>query len=449
MSKKTLHSANTHSPRSHAAALNWAKLAIAATLASAPLAIAEEQPAKPVLTELSLTVKEIYDSNVFGSEYNLAGFDEVANVESWVTAVAPKATVNLLSAFGIDGGSVSALDVGYAGVYSFYHSAPDESNQRHNFINSLKYKSGAWSASLDNTLTYVDGDTTTPHFSTSSAYGSASARERREQFQDRGKFEVRYDDELWFARAVGSLLYYDLRTEQHRAVAEYAGWQNYVDRSDANAGFDFGYKAAQTWALTTGYRYGSQFQDKLPSDIRPDGKHSNSHYHRVLVGVEGKILPWLKVDLQAGPDFRSYEDSAYIGINGDSHTWFYSDASLTATLGKNDTLTLSNKIWNFVSSTGVATYRDSTYSLGYKHKFNSALSATAGIRVLGSAYDAPTVRNDWLYTYSLGLQYTVNKHVSLTADYARTQADNRLDEALTPGREFNQDLITLGVRVAL
>ena len=52
---------------------------------------------------------------------------------------------------------------------------------------------------------------------------------------------------------------------------------------------------------------------------------------------------------------------------------------------------------------------------------------------------------------SVGPDYPlmVDCYMSLTADYARTQADNRLDEALTPGREFNQDLITLGVRVAL
>ena len=285
----------------------WAKLAILTALASSSLALAQEKPVKPapVISELSLTFLERRDSNVFGTDYQVPGVRSVANIASWVTIVSPKVSLNLIPAFGLEGGALTSLSVGYSGDASFYHSASTETNVRNNFIQSLKIKTGSWSSSFDNTLTYVAGADETPQYSLLSAYGSASARERREQFQDRAKVTLRYDTESWFTRFTGSLLYYDLRTQVHKAAGAYTGWQNYVDRNDLNSGLDFGLKVAPTWALTTGYRYGAQYQQALPLEVRADGKHNNSHYSRFLVGLEGKLLPWLKIDYQIGPDFRS------------------------------------------------------------------------------------------------------------------------------------------------
>ncbi len=420
-------------------------LALAATAGLATSALAEKPAA---LTELSVTVKETYDSNVYGTEFNptLAGLPEVADVESWVTVISPKAVLNLRSALGLgDNSAVTAFNIGYAADYAFYHSASSETNQRHNFSQQLKTKSDAVTFSLDNTFTYVDGKSTTPQYGLLNAYGSASSRERKEQFQDRAKLQLRYDADAWFVRAVANVLYYDLKTQLHQPTGTYVGYQNYIDRQDLNAGIDVGAKLNKNVSLWTGYRYGAQGQDDLPwSQV-----DSASKYSRLLVGVEGKLASWLKVDLQAGPDFRTFDNAtATRGIAEKNHTWLYTEASATADLSANDSLVLAHKIWNFVSSTGVASYRDSTYGLTLRHKFSPALSGNLGFRILGSDYALPTVRKDWFYTYSAGLRYDVDKNWALTVDYARNEARNKLDHTAFPGRTYSQDILTFGLRAA-
>jgi len=420
-------------------------LALAATAGLATSALAEKPAA---LTELSVTVKETYDSNVYGTEFNptLAGLPEVADVESWVTVISPKAVLNLRSALGLgDNSAVTAFNIGYAADYAFYHSASSETNQRHNFSQQLKTKSDAVTFSLDNTFTYVDGKSTTPQYGLLNAYGSASSRERKEQFQDRAKLQLRYDADAWFVRAVATVLYYDLKPQLHQPTGTYVGYQNYIDRQDLNAGIDVGAKLNKNVSLWTGYRYGAQGQDDLPwSQV-----DSASKYSRLLVGVEGKLASWLKVDLQAGPDFRTFDNAtATRGIAEKNHTWLYTEASATADLSANDSLVLAHKIWNFVSSTGVASYRDSTYGLTLRHKFSPALSGNLGFRILGSDYALPTVRKDWFYTYSAGLRYDVDKNWALTVDYARNEARNKLDHTAFPGRTYSQDILTFGLRAA-
>jgi len=420
-------------------------LALAATAGLATSALAEKPAA---LSELSVTVKETYDSNVYGTEFNptLAGLPEVADVESWVTVISPKAVLNLRSALGLgDDSAVTAFNIGYAADYAFYHSASSETNQRHNFSQQLKTKSDAVTFSLDNTFTYVDGKSTTPQYGLLNAYGSASSRERKEQFQDRAKLQLRYDADAWFVRAVANVLYYDLKTQRHQPTGTYVGYQNYIDRQDLNAGIDVGAKLNKNVSLWTGYRYGAQGQDNLPwSQV-----DSASKYSRLLVGVEGKLASWLKVDLQAGPDFRSFDNAtATRGIAEKNHTWLYTEASATADLSANDSLVLAHKIWNFVSSTGVASYRDSTYGLTLRHKFSPALSGNLGFRILGSDYALPTVRKDWFYTYSAGLRYDFDKNWALTVDYARNEARNKLDHTAFPGRTYSQDILTFGLRAA-
>ena len=399
------------------------------------------------LTELSVTVKESFDSNVFGTERNptLAGLPETADVDSWVTTVSPKVVFNARAALGLgDDSAISALNFGYAGDYAFYHSASTETNQRHNFTQQLKGKSGAVSFSVDNSLIYVDGKSATIQYGTTSAYGTASSRERKEQLQDRAKIVFRIDTDSGFVRLNGTILYYDLKTQLRQPVGSYTGWQNYIDRHDANVGIDYGYKLNKDLSIYAGYRYGQQKQDKLPWTA----VHNDSTYDRFLLGIEGKLAPWLKIDFQAGPDYRSYDDATNLGLVGKKHTWLYTDGSITADLSKNDSLTFTNKIWHWVSSTGTTAYRDSSYALSYKHKFSSQLSGTLGFRALGSDYDLPATRKDWLYSYSAGLRYDINKQYAVTVDYARTEANNKLSDVTYPGREYSQDLLTVGLRAA-
>jgi len=419
-------------------------LALAASVGLAATTFAEKPAA---ISELSVTIKESFDSNVFGTERNptLAGLPEIADVDSWVTTVSPKVGLNLRPVLGLgDDSAITALSLGYTGDYAFYHSASTETNQRHTFTQQLKGKSGSVSFSVDNAFLYVDGKSATVQYGTTSAYGTASSRERKEQFQDRAKAVLRIDTESGFVRFNATALYYDLKTQLRQPVGSYTGWQNYIDRHDANLGVDYGYKLNKDLSLYAGYRHGQQKQAKLPWTP----VHNDSTYDRFLLGIEGKLAPWLKIDFQAGPDYRSYDDATNLGLVGKNHTWLYTDGSITADLSKNDSLTFTNKIWHWVSSTGTTAYRDSTYALSYKHKFSDQLSGTLGFRALGSDYDLPATRKDWLYTYSAGLRYDINKRYALTADYARTEAKNKLSDLTYPGREYSQDLLTIGLRAA-
>jgi hypothetical protein len=428
--------------------LNLIRFALSTAAIAGPAAFVHAADAKPSpLSELSLTLKESYDSNIFGTSQNptLAGLPQLADVSSWITTLSPKIGLNLKSALDLPAdSSIAALSLTYSGDYAFYHSAPTESNQRHNLSQQLKTKADATTFSLDNSFVYVDGRSATTQYGNTSAYGTGTTRERKEQFQDRAKLVLRYDSDVWFARAVGSLLYYDLHTQQHQATGVYTGWQNYADRSDINGGGDLGYKASKDLSLWAGYRYGQQKQSSFAWDLR----HNDSNYNRALLGVEGKLASWLKVDAQIGPDFRTYTDTAHSGITGDKHTWLYSEANATADLSKDDSLVFTNKVWHWVSSTGLTAYRDSAYALTYTHKFSSAFSANAGLRTLGSDYDAPATRKDWLDTYSFGARYAFTSKLSLAADYAHTHARNRLSDVTYPGREFSQDQVSLALRLA-
>ncbi|MFT3828144.1 MAG: outer membrane beta-barrel protein [Opitutaceae bacterium] len=424
----------------------FARLLLVGTSAGLAATVFAEKP--KALSELSVTVKETFDSNVFGTERNptLAGLPALAEVDSWVTTVSPKVVFNAREALGLASDSaLTAFNLGYAGDYAFYHSASTETNQRHNFTQQLKGKSGDVSFAFDNSFIYVDGKSATNQYGLTSAYGTGTTRERKEQIQERAKAVLRFDNESpYFFRAVATVLYYDLQTQLRQPTGSYTGWQNYVDRQDLNIGADIGYKATKDLSLYAGYRYGEQQQDALPwSPV-----HNDSTYHRFLVGLEGKVAPWLKVDFQAGPDYRDYTDVANLGRIGDSETFVYTDGSITADFSKADSLTFSNKIWHWVSSTGVTAYRDSAYVLTYKHKFSGQLSGTLGFRALGSDYDLPATRKDWIYTYSAGLRYDINKQYAVTADYAYTSGDNKRSNVTYPGREFHQNLLSFGLRAA-
>lgn len=411
-------------------------------LLGASLLSAAAKPAK-VFSELSVAAKESYDNNVYATSFNQTGFKPVADVYSYVTTVSVKATAELSSVLGLPSeGPLTSFGLAYSGDYSYYHNASSENNERHNLTVSLKAKEGAWSSNLENMVTFVDGSSSTVQFKTNSSFATALVRERRKQIQDRLKYSTKYDAEQWFFRPTGQVLYYDLMTDKHQATGNYVGWQNYVDRYDMNIGADFGYKLRKDLALVAGYRFGSQSQDSYSWDAR----HNDSTYHRVLFGIEGKLAPWIKVEFLAGPDYRKYKDAKNLGLTGDRHTFAYTEGNLTAELSATDSITVTNKVWHWVASTGLTAYRDSLYGISFKHKFNSKLSSVFGAKLQTSLYDAPAVRKDWLYTFSAGARYDLDKNTSFNFEYQIGRDRNRLDEYLAPGRDYNQDIVSAGFK---
>ena len=387
----------------------------AAVATNAPAAKPEAAPAaakdaaavtkvtKPAwLSEISLSVKESYDNNVYlnsvSQEYldskGLKG-ESKKEIGSFITSVSPKVAFNLAPALGTDG-LLETISVGYAPEFVKYHNQDAESYNAHKISTGIKGKSGDISLNLENGFSYVDGAKEGTVFpgSLSSAYATAASRERKSQFQDRSKFSARFDQDSWFVRPTASLLWYDFGTDQKNPAAATtpSGYQNYADRYDVNGGVDFGYKLNKDVAATLGYRYGHQYQQQY-SFYK---ESSSSDYQRVLLGFEGKPLSWLKVELQGGPDFRSYEDNTATHTSPvtDKHrTTYYGEAAITADLTKSDAIAIKYRAFQWVSSTGRVPYFDSLYDLSYKHKFTSKLTAEVGGRLSTSDYNMGNISN--------------------------------------------------------
>lgn len=453
-------------------------LATATQAADASAAAPAPALVKPAwLTDLSLGLREGYDDNIFlggAKAKDIAGFtpasdgsvEALKNRSSWITTVSPKVGVNFAPLLG-DQKVLQVLALGYAPDFITYHDHSSESYNAHRIAATVKGKSDHVSFNLENGFNYINGSKEGPSYpnSLNSAYATAAARERREQYQDRSKFSLQYDQEQWFLRPVASLLYYDLQTDK-RATTTAQGYQNYADRYDVNGGLDVGYKLDKNVAVTLGYRYGHQYQEEYSHAIDPFGQSSTSDYQRVLAGVEGKPLNWLTVSVQGGPDFRSYADTAPVH---DRHpVKYFGVASLTADITAKDSISFKYQQWQWVSSTGKVPYFDSTYDLSYARKLTDKLSLTLGGRLLtsdytsGLAYSAANFnpqtapsnkRDDWFYTLSIGVRYAITPNLSADLAYAydlgRNNQDNLGNRATgTPvgeTREFDHQLVSLGV----
>ena len=424
------------------------------------------------LTDLSVGIREGYDDNVYlggaDKQYLPAKYTvpagSVAAVEgheSFVTTLSPKVGVDFAKGLGKQS-ILQVLSLSYAPDIVRYSDASTEDYTAHRLAAAIKGKVDDLSFKLDEGFTYIDGSKYGPTYpgGFSSAYASGVLRERRDQTQDRATAALQYDQEAWFLRPTASLLYYDLNTKQ---LAGVTGYQNYADRYDVNGGADLGYKAQKDLALTLGYRYGHQEQDKFPAKVDPFGLASDSDYQRVLLGLEGKPLSWLDAKVQAGPDFRKYADTA--PVSDDSPTKYYGEATLAATPTKADTVTFNYRQWQWVSSTGKVPYYDSNFDLAYKRKLTAQLSGNIGARLQSSDYTSgntisgtaakpvatTNLRNDWYYTFSTGLKYAFTASLSADLAYAINLARNEQDglpAAQSPEskREFNDQIASVGVQ---
>ena len=401
------------------------------------------------LTDLALGVKETYDNNIFGVS-GLAAKEQ----GSWITTVSPKIGFNFAPFLG-DQTVVKALTFGYAPEFATYHDEPSESYTAHRLVNTLKGKADAFSFDMENSFNYINGSdeghTWSPPYNVASAFASAAVRERRDQFQDKGKIAFQYDWDDWFIRPTASLLYYDLHTNFKTTPGEL----NFADRYDANGGVDFGYKIDPQMALTLGYRYGHQYQQQYPTAIDPLHLSSSSDYQRMLVGFEGKPWKWLTASIQAGPDFRDYPGNTATHttpLNDKTPVKYYGEAGLRADITPQDALSFKYKQWQWVSSLGKLPVYESLFDLGYHRKLNDKLSLDLGARLLSgdqtSGNTATSLRNDWLYNITAGFTYNFTKSLSANLSYSANLARNYQDYGIVNPqyREFTQHLVSLGAQ---
>jgi opacity protein-like surface antigen len=414
------------------------------------------------LTDLSLGVRESYDDNIL-----LVSGNGLQPHGSWITGISPKVGFNFAPLLGTES-PFKALTFLYAPDINIYHDAQQESYDAQRLMNTIKLAEDNFSLSITNSFLYNNGSRTAPTYAESEApdgntldkfrnfYAFAAPRERRDQIQDRSTVTLQYDSGNTFVRPTASLLYYDLNTIFHNtSAAPYIGYQNWPDRYDANGGADWGYRLTPSFAVTVGYRYGHQYQQQFPASISADRHYSSNNYQRALFGLEGSPWNWLTFKAQAGPDFRDYNSNA--AVNNYHPIFVYAEGSATAIITANQSLSFYTKEWEWVSSTGLVPYYDSTYMLTYHWNATRRLGFDLGWKILNADFHsgtdlagtAPSLRNDIEYCVSFGVNYAFTPHLSASLAYNYNLGRNlkNLAPAFAPVyRDFDDDLATVGVQ---
>jgi len=411
----------------------------------APVAAAGGLPSWVV--EMSVSAKESYDTNVQGASAQGVSATvplAVANETAWVSTVGARFLFSLSDLGGL---SKKLLVVGYAPTVFDFAGASSENNTQHRFLLQSSGKASDFSWSLDSSTLYVDGSRDSLGYTNVSAFGAALPRERRAQWQYADKLWVRCEAGNLFVRGCGNLLAYDLLTHHYNTAApNYRNWQNFIDRYDINGGFDLGWKVTKDAALTLGWRNGYQYQQAFAWSPAW-GYNTSNHYQRVLLGLEGKLAPWLTVNVSGGPDYRRFDQpDARRGIVATRPTFAYVDGSVTAALGKNDSLVLLCKRWHWVSSVAKVIYDDHLWSLAWKHTFSPAWSLQLTGQALRAKYDTyPTAisgvpRDDNLRIGTLQIQWVVNKQLTLVADYSLQQCYDTINLPACVGRDYHRQV---------
>ena len=438
------------------------------------------------LTDLSLRVGESYDTNVYLSGASVTrdgntliipnsttgvGYKSIAqpdgtiaykNKASAVTTISPKIGVDFAKLLDKDS-IVKLFTLGYVPDFVIYHNASTESYSAQRFTTAFKAKADHVTVSLENAFTYIDGEKNGLLYpGGASAYANGTIRERRDQWQDRSKASVKIDLGPVFFRPTASLLYYDLGTNfKNASLATNTGYTNFIDRYDLNGGADLGYNVTKDLAFTLGYRYGHQEQASLPDSVTSTKataytfeRNVTNDYQRVLFGVEGSPLKWLKVEASVGPQFTTYTNNrpynsgvVALGQIDNNNSDVYAEASITVSPTKADALTFKYKRWNWVSSTGVNAYLDTSYDASFRHQITTDLQLELGLRASNSDYNPSSLRNDWDYTASAGLKYAVTKNLGVDLSYAYDRGHNDQYEGVTipATREFQRSIVSTGV----
>lgn len=404
------------------------------------------QLAKDLKLQADVAVKETYDNNVFlqDTDPGVAGALP-AKKDSWITTFSPRLALDYKPSDRFGVATSYALDM------AIFHNAHSEDYFAHRFGLTLSGKAEDVVWEQANSFTLIDGNHLGPFYAApqeTPAVGGIPIRDRRDAFVYRGGFKLTWTLGKFFIRPVGSAYIHDFRTDQFLRSEVPPGlfYVNYNDRQDVNGGLDFGYKITDKTSLVAGYRYGRQDQYRGPSvfnaTVFADSPY-DSAYHRVLVGVEGSLAPWLKLAVLGGPDIRDWQNVLPAGFDR-NELLYWIDAAVTLLPTKNDTVVLLNRRYEQPAFTSQSAYEDITYSVSWKHKFNDHWAANAGYQLYIGDWQAPVVREDWINTPSVGITYVHDKHLAADFGYSYDWVESQIPN--TSGREFTRHLVWLSAK---
>lgn len=404
-----------------------------------------------------LTLKETYDDNVFilGSGMNPAvvppaGFIIARpKVGSFVTSVTPNLVLNYEAC------DECAATVSYAPEFTRYASAHSEDYVAHRAAVNFTGKMSGVSYEWLNSALWIDGSDEAPltiRPGDIRAVGGIPIRDRRDAAMFRDSIKVTIPVGKWFFRPVFTSYIHDFQTGQHgnlTADNDNFLYGNYIDRWEASAGADIGYEVVEKTKMVLGYRYGHQDQAKAPNNAGVMREScSINDYQRFLLGFEGTPAPWIKAAILGGPDLRDWKHDTPAGFERDKVLW-YVDAAVTLLPTTEDLITLKIGKFEQPAFTSQTVYEDIKYDLNWRHKFSDKFTAGAGFMLFIGKWQAPVVRDDWIYTPSMMVSYAFTPHLTVEASWSYDYAVNQEEPvagtqtAYADGREYTRNLFSI------
>lgn len=376
----------------------------------------------------SLSVKETYDSNI-----HLQSVTPWANQASLVTTCLPVLGVGWAPSPRFQ------ANASYVPEFTFFEADSEEDFALHRLNLGLSGRESDLTYDLTQVLSVIDGSDVGPTWmgpGGAPAAGGIPIRDRRDAAIYRGQLKVVQGFGVWRVRPVVTAYVHDFQTRQ----SGLAGYQNYVDRNEYVGGLDVGRAVGEAASAWVGYRYGSQGQSALLN--QPN--EYDSRFHRVLLGFEGAVADGLKANVSLGPEVRRYGEKVPAAFGDRDVLYLFVDATLTATVTKADTITLSFKQFELPGFGGPSAFLDATLDLGWRHRFSSRWTVGAGSRAYHTDFLAPVVRNDWILSGNGWLNCTVTKALGAEVSYGFESAISKVPH--TEGREFDRHLVSLGLR---
>jgi hypothetical protein len=212
-----------------------------------------------------------------------------------------------------------------------------------------------------------------------------------------------------------------------------------VDRSEWNVGLDVGCQLGATTRAFVGYRYGEEDEGTMVGSPY----QYNTQYHRPLVGIEGQPAKWVKLGVSLGPDIHHTTSNYAPGFTPD-YTTLWTDAVITFLPSARDTIALTVRRNTQPAFASPSVYDDSVYDLLARHAFDTHWSASTGFRAQNGDWLDPVNRNDWIFTMSVAVGYSFNRHWNADLAYAYEWADSLVPG--TAGREYTRNLASLGIK---
>lgn len=396
-----------------------------------------------VTLNAEITFKEAFDDNIFLQNREPSALVTNAALpfqESWITTVTPRLVLDWkpLPEF--------RLNASYAPDVVSFHQQNSESHTVHRAGLLMDGNVGIVNWRMQNSLTCIDGSDEGLTFGIlengvpvgAPAMGGVPIRDRRAAIIYRNSFGAFHKHGSWFFRPAVSSYIHDFRT-QTKDPTSFPFYQNYVDRNDFNLGVDVGYKTFADGYTFLAYRFGWQREDQLPGR---DVDYSND-YQRLLLGFEGVLSDWLKLNLFAGPDWRDFNHHTPSGFE-DHQMKIFLDVTATLKASKRDELILTARRFEQPGFGTPSAYEDITYEATWRHAFHSKLSGTAGFRAYGGEWEAPVRREDWIFTPSAGLAFTHDTHWSGELSYSYDWSQSEIPD--TSGREYTRHLVSLALK---